>query len=147
MEVEDSSNRSRPRLPLVIITVVVGGFLLTLALDLFQPESRASRKTRITITRVWEGEIANFLKQRLVQSGELTNLDNRSIAQSVFGTNSLHPSRLNTKGELLDIWKTPFQIEIVAPTNFIIRSAGPNRRCGDDDDIVFKSLTNGFVDP
>ena len=32
-------------------------------------------------------------------------------------------------------------------TNFIIRSAGPNKIFGDDDDIIFNSLPNDFVKP
>ena len=131
----------------IFIWCLFGGILLSFALNIFLPESRVARKARVKITRVWEGEIATLLKQRVVESGELTKLENRSIAQAVLGTNSFHPSRLNSKGELLDYWKTPFQIEIAAQTNFIIRSAGPNRTAGDGDDIVFNSLANGFVDP
>ena len=116
--------------------------MLSLAAVVFLPKSNAAKKARVTITRAWEREIAVILKQRAAESGELTSLDNQSIAQGVFGTNSLQPDRLNSEGELLDYWKTPFQIEIAAPTNFIIRSAGPNRKFDDKDDIVFNSVSN-----
>ena len=41
----------------------------------------------------------------------------------------------------------PYQIQIVAQTNFVIRSAGPNKKFGDADDIVFNSVSNDFVKP
>ena len=61
--------------------------------------------------------------------------------QFSFGT------RTNTSGETVDIWDTPYQIELVGRTNFIIRSAGKNCRFGDKDDIIFKSVSNDFVKP
>ena len=139
---EDSNTRIRP----VFIWLLLGSVLLSLAVNVFLPEPRAARKARITITRVWERQIATFLQQQVVESGALTNLDHRLIAQAVFGTNS-YLSQLNSRGELFDFWKTPFQIEISARTNFIIRSAGPNRKTGDGDDIVFNSQSNYFVNP
>jgi hypothetical protein len=41
----------------------------------------------------------------------------------------------------------PFQIEITPPTNFVVRSAGPDKKFGDADDIIFNSVSNGFVKP
>jgi hypothetical protein len=54
---------------------------------------------------------------------------------------------INSHGELLDIWQTPYQIEVLAQTNFIVRSAGPNKKFGDADDIIFNSVSNDFVKP
>jgi len=135
---QESTTRIRP----VFIWLLLGSILLSVAASFLLPEARAAKQARITITRAWEREIAAFLQQCVIESGGLTNLDNRSIAQGVFGTNSLQPDRLNSEGELLDYWKTPFQIEIAAQTNFIIRSAGPNRKFDDKDDIVFSSVSN-----
>jgi hypothetical protein len=140
---EKSNMRIRP----VFIWFLVGSFLLSLGAIAFLPEPGARKKARITYTRVWEKKIAIFLQQRVVETGELTNLDNRSIAQGVLGTNNFHSDLLNSQGKFLDYWKTPIQIEILARTNFIIRSAGPNRKPGDADDIIFNSLTNDFVKP
>jgi len=52
----------------------------------------------------------------------------------------------NALGELIDIWQTPFQIKLAGETNFIISSAGPNKKFGDADDIIFNSVSN-FVKP
>ena len=77
----------------------------------------------------------------------MTNLDDASLAREVFGTNALPSGRLNSGGEIMDYWKTPFRIEFAGQTNFIIRSAGPNRKFGDKDDIVFNGVTNDSVSP
>jgi type II secretory pathway pseudopilin PulG len=105
------------------------------------------KKARITETRVWAQNIASFLKQYAVENGSLTNFNNHSIVQSEFGTNNFRPPWTNSQGEIVDYWKTPFQIENVAQTNFIIRSAGPNKIFGDADDVIFNSASNGFVKP
>lgn len=99
------------------------------------------------MTRVWERQIADFLRLRAAETGELANFDNLPILQSVFSNNAAPPPYANSQRELADYWKTPFQIRIVAPTNFIIRAAGPNKRFGDADDIVFDSISNDFVKP
>jgi len=59
----------------------------------------------------------------------------------------LRHSRTNAMGEWLDWWRTPYQIKIVATTNFIIQSAGSNKIFGDADDIIFNSVSNDFVKP
>ncbi len=41
--------------------------------------------------------------------------------------------------EMVDPWETPYQIEFSQQTNFIVRSAGPNKKFGDTDDIIFNS--------
>jgi hypothetical protein len=54
---------------------------------------------------------------------------------------------INSQGELLDVWQTPYQIKFMPPTNFVIHSAGPNKKFGDADDIIFNSASNDFVKP
>jgi hypothetical protein len=56
-------------------------------------------------------------------------------------------TRTNGLGELIDIWQMPFQIKFAGQTNIIIRSAGPNKKFGDKDDIIFNSVSNDFVKP
>jgi hypothetical protein len=58
-----------------------------------------------------------------------------------FRRNSGHPN------EMVDPWGTPYQIDFFQQTNFVIRSAGKNRKFGDTDDIVFNSVSNNFVKP
>ena len=48
---------------------------------------------------------------------------------------------------MLDVWGTPYRIEITIQTNYIIRSAGKDGTFGDKDDIFFDSLKNEFVQP
>jgi hypothetical protein len=62
-------------------------------------------------------------------------------------TTNLFFKPINSKGELLDVWNTPYQVKIEAQPNFIVRSAGPNKNFGDADDIIFNSASNGFVKP
>jgi len=98
-------------------------------------------------TRNQVKQIAAALKQRVIEFGELTNVDNRFIFHAVFGTNGYYADRTNALGGISDIWNTPYRFEILVRTNFIIRSAGPNKIFGDADDIIFDSLSNDFVKP
>ncbi len=54
-------------------------------------------------------------------------------AKLVFFT--ANPKRVGASGELMDPWNTPYEIQILGQTNYIIRSAGPNRIFGDKDDL------------
>jgi hypothetical protein len=47
--------------------------------------------------------------------------------------------RTNSIGEMVDYWNVPHQIQIVGRTNFVIRSGGPNKKFGDQDDIIYDS--------
>ncbi len=53
----------------------------------------------------------------------------------------------NAPGQVVDFWQTPLHVMLIAHTNFLIRSAGPNKRFSDKDDIVYDSTKNGFVIP
>ena len=96
---------------------------------------------------------AEALKQFGIKYGRLPVGDNASIIRNLSGTNSdesifmaLLPET-NSAGEIFDAWKAPFKIEIVAKTNFIIRSSGKDKIFGDADDIIFNSVSNSFVKP
>jgi hypothetical protein len=60
---------------------------------------------------------------------------------------SNHLHKTNDAGELVDMWRTPIRFTPVGATNLIIKSAGPNRRLGDKDDIVFNSALITFIKP
>ena len=47
----------------------------------------------------------------------------------------LRPADINKQGEYLDPWKTPYDIMILSDAFVRIRSAGPNKRFGDEDDL------------
>jgi len=53
----------------------------------------------------------------------------------------------NQAGEFLDPWGTPYAINFLSTNSFVISSAGPNKKIGDADDIIFNSASNGFVKP
>jgi hypothetical protein len=116
------------------------------------PTKKDKVKAQIIFTRFETREIAAELKQYSIKTGGLTNIDNSFVFQSVFGTNgtvnlNYHSEQTNSQGQVLDCWKTPYQIEILTRTNFVVTSAGPDKKFGDADDIIFNSVSNGFVKP
>ncbi len=70
--------------------------------------------------------------------------ENAEITRALAGANPLnlalvpknHPA-LNAAGELTDRWGTPFRFHQLAGDRMEIRSAGPDRRFGNEDDAVF----------
>ena len=132
------------------------GFVLGLALifvfayfiSLLMPSAGGPTKARIILTRLEEKDIASAMSQYASQIGGVTNIDagfdSRALASTNFSSNKVIT---NANGEFLDFWDAPLQITTIAPTNFIIRSAGPGRKFGDKDDIVFNSAVNDFVQP
>ncbi len=96
-----------------------------------------------------ERQIASALEQRAGETVGLTNIDNSLVYQTVYDALRLNfgSDRTNSQGEILDIWKTPFRVEFIPPTNFVVRSAGPDKQFGNADDIVFNSTSNAFVKP
>ena len=97
--------------------------------------------------------MSTLLENQTVKVGGLTNIDGQFILatlsavdnQSMFSTNSLF--RTNISGEIIDVWQTPYRIELIAPTNIIIQSAGKDKILGGADDIIFNSLSNDLVKP
>jgi len=49
---------------------------------------------------------------------------------------SVAPERVNSKGEFMDGWGTPYDIQILSSNSVSVRSAGPNKIFGDKDDIA-----------
>ena len=47
----------------------------------------------------------------------------------------------------VDPWGTPFTVNFLSTNRFVISSAGPNKKFGDADDIIFNSASNNFVKP
>jgi hypothetical protein len=134
--------RIRPRF-LVALGCVC---LIVIAISFSLPEPDGVKRARIAVTRVQTRGIVTGLKKRAEENGAMTNIDNALVWTIVFGTNRTY-SRANSRGEVLDSWKTPYQIEIQAGTNFVVSSAGPDKKFGDADDIIFSSISNAFVNP
>jgi hypothetical protein len=143
-------NKSQMRISPTFFWLLASCFLFALTLSIILPQEEChGKRTKIVVTKYSEKLIASALKQRAAEMGGLTNIDNGFVSQTVF--NVLHSDygseRTNSQGRLLDIWEMPYQIQIVARTNFIIQSAGPNKKFGDKDDIIFNSVSNDFVKP
>jgi hypothetical protein len=51
----------------------------------------------------------------------------------------LGQSRTNSRGELTDPWQTPYRIVFDSTNHFTIRSAGKNKKFGDQDDYELSS--------
>ena len=72
--------------------------------------------------------------------------ENNEITAALTGDNSLkfafisrrHPA-INAKGELCDRWGTPFRFHQISGTQMEIRSAGPDRKFGTDDDAIWQA--------
>jgi hypothetical protein len=73
--------------------------------------------------------------------GALAGDNPQKIVFLYFTRYASHPN------EMVDPWETPYQIDFLQPTNFIISSAGKNKIFGDKDDIIFNSVSNDFVKP
>lgn len=70
--------------------------------------------------------------------------DNSAVMQTLTAAGTRHSRFLKMKmtqpgaaGMFLDPWFTPYRFEFTATNSFTIRSAGPNGRFGDGDDIAY----------
>jgi SNF family Na+-dependent transporter len=109
---------------------------------------KAKTRTMIVKTRSEERSIAALLGEQASIIGGLTNLNQKFILDTLFTSNQ-NPFQLNTNaaGAMVDIWQTPYKFELFGQTNFVVRSAGKDKKFGTEDDIIFNSLSNDFVKP
>jgi hypothetical protein len=70
---------------------------------------------------------------------------NPEITAALQGSNPRHinflradGNRVNAKGELVDVWNTPYFFHQISGHEMEIRSAGPDRVLYTDDDLVIK---------
>jgi hypothetical protein len=90
------------------------------------------------------------VQQYEIAVGERPHGDKPEVFRALLGTNALglaflSPGRINTSGEMLDPWGSPYWLEDLSHTNFCVRSGGKNRIYGDKDDCVFDSAKSDFV--
>ena len=115
------------------------------------PTEKEKTKAKVLETLVEERSMGELLEEKASKVGGLTNIPNEFILNPFLTTNTYEgisfTTRTNGLGELIDIWQMPFQIKFAGQTNIIIRSAGPNKKFGDKDDIIFNSVSNDFVKP
>ena len=60
---------------------------------------------------------------------------------------NIKPNRLNPDKKYADPWGTPFAINFPSTNSVVLSSAGRDKTWGDKDDIIFNSISNGFVNP
>jgi hypothetical protein len=130
------------------VMVLVGLFLFWLIVEQLFPAGNLRTKAMIIKTRSEERWMAALLTEQAIRIGGLTNINQQFVLESFFAGNQ-NQIRLHTNaaGEVVDVWRTPYRIKLIGPTNFSIRSASRNRNFGDADDIVFNSASNNFVKP
>jgi len=122
--------------------------LLAINSPLLAPHFGTKEEAQIVYTHSELKDIAFALKNRVAATGSLSNIDNAFTLQKFFRTNTfLYSDETNANGQFLDAWETPCKIEILGQTNFTVSSAGPNKKFGDADDIIFNSVSNDFVKP
>jgi hypothetical protein len=130
------------------VTFLLGCFLLCFIAGLLLPANPPRAKAMILKTRSDERLMSLLLGERASEAGGLTNINNEFVLNSLFATNqSQFWLNTNATGEVIDIWQTPYRIELVGRTNFVVRSAGKDKIFGDADDIIFNSVSNDFVKP
>lgn len=145
---DKSEMRVRPSFLLILLAIfALLGWLISTGV----PTEKEKTKAKVLETFVEERSMAELLAEKVLENGGLTNVPNEFILNPFLTTNKYSgisfTSRTNASGKLIDIWQMPFQITFVEQTNFIVRSAGPNRQFGDADDIIFNSVSNDFVKP
>jgi hypothetical protein len=141
---DKSQKRILPRFAAILLLLV----LIAIFSGLLTPRSGTKAEAQIFYTQFELKDIASALKNQVTVTGSLSKTNNAYILQTLFGTNTfLYSYKTNADGKLLDAWETPINVEILSQTSFTIRSAGPNKKFGDADDIIFNSVSNDFVKP
>lgn len=137
--------------------VFIGWLLVVLVLipmlaDILLPTGNGKTKALIaathsemrTLAELWKQQHNGSVGLRLSTNGALhvTLLSGKQKARL---SNCLH--RTNSESELLDFWRTSIQFKRSGLSNVVIRSAGPDRKFGNQDAIIFNSASNSFVKP
>jgi hypothetical protein len=137
------------KLTAIAFAVLVGLFFLSLTCV---PGPGVGNNSPIR-TRLEIGDLNYSLNHYQSVYGVFPTGENSNIVSVLAGDNSQKVVFLNFRrtsehpNEMVDPWGTPYQIDFFQQTNFVIRSAGKNRKFGDADDIVFNSVSNNFVKP
>jgi hypothetical protein len=141
-------NKSQMRIGLGFVAGLILLAVLAMTLPLLSPDETGKPKAQIISIHSEIKKIADALNKRNAEAGNLTNIDANFILYALFNTNTfLYSYRTNVNGDVLDVLGTPYKIEFAGHTNFIIYSAGRDRKFGDADDIIFNSISNDFVKP
>jgi len=119
---------------------------------------RTDRNYGFNRTKVDESQIATALESYSSTYSAFLSGDTESIERILNGEdlNGKNPRKiqfLNFRrsiehtNEMVDPWGMPYKINFPSTKDFVIASAGKNKIFGDTDDIIFNSVSNGFVKP
>jgi hypothetical protein len=141
----------KPGKTVIFLVVICLGFILFGLL--LAPASGPSRGKNIRCKvdlLMLHAEMVNYQNE----FGSYPTGDCAQISKTLFGDNPrkiefLRPKNMfiNQAGEFLDPWGTPYVINFSSANSFVISSAGKDKILGDKDDIIFNSVSNGFVKP
>ena len=134
--------------------LLVYGILCGIIAAIVLPHSSRKRKPRIPMARIEISNLNAAFNQYHAEYGVIPQGTNSAVLKTLLGDNprkiqffNANPQRINSMGEFMDPWKTPYEIQISDQTNYTIRSAGASRAFGDKDDIVYDGSKNDFVNP
>jgi hypothetical protein len=137
-----------------VVIVVVGFAVLLMCLYCFVfPLLVGGGPEKIPRIRIDEKALSSSIENYHQTFGSYPNGENSNVVRVLTGDNPQKTVFLNFRqstehpDEMVDSWGTPYQIEFVQQTNFVIRSAGKDKIWGDKDDIIFNSTSNDFVKP
>lgn len=132
-----------------LLIVLIAVFLIGMCIPLFS-KPKIQRPTRAKL------EIASLawaLKSYETEYGVLPAGESSNTMRVLSGDNPKKIQFLNFRrtiehpNEMVDPWLTPYQIQFLQRTNFIICSAGKDKIFSNNDDIIFNSVSNDFVKP
>jgi hypothetical protein len=132
-----------PRAPLIILISAVVVFAVT-SVWFGLPEVRfAAEQGRVSRARMHLASFLHATEAYRTTFGSLPEGTPAEIAASLLGANpeskvflEVTADRTNAQGAFVDPWGTAWEIWKAGENRLDARSAGPNRRFGDHDDLV-----------
>lgn len=118
--------------------------------DTSPPPTEVSLRQDATLSRFTRAQmkiLSEAFESYRAANGRLPTGDNAVVLKALTDDPGNRHSRFlkmkmtqpGAAGAYLDPWFTPYRFEFTATNTFTIRSAGPNGRWGDGDDITFPS--------
>ncbi len=110
-------------------------YLMTIFMDILHPRTKAPQSyCRAQIKKI---EVILFTYRE--EYGAFPNIESKEFMSFLSGKNKRRSKYFNSPDEwekiLIDPWKIPLNIKIT-DDSVLIRSAGPNKKFYDDDDII-----------
>jgi hypothetical protein len=122
------------------------GALLFGAATFFAPTSRGPHEPGILKTSVTRSALKTACKSFLVEYKMFPSGDNATITAALRGANprrvifiELNSRDVNSVGEVVDPWGTPYRFTMENGQPPLIRSAGPDRAFDTKDDLISSS--------